>query len=305
MIGSAAKRVVMVVAVLAVAGGLVAHRTSDQAQALTNCSTGTMAIDAVEQEMLELMNQARTAEGLAPLKLSPNLSRAAAWKAEDQTQPGQFSHQDSLGRQPQKRAADCGYRGSGAGENLAIGSLYASASGAFEGFMTSTLGHRFNIVCSDGPIQPAPSVCAAASYRVVGIGRSGSSWALKFGNYDDSSDPWDSAAAPSQPAQPTAPVVPTAQPTAVAPTATPQVAGIMQSLSAGMHLVSYEGFPQAPELALHSLGGAVNWVYGWDAAGQQWLRYSPGAPAYVNTLQFMVPGMAYYISVDHAVLWAY
>ena len=141
------------------------------ALALTNCDTSTAELDASEQEVVALFNQARAQQGLAPLKVSPSLSRAAAWKSADPSATGsggvQFSHTDSLGRDPSTRARNCGYPG-WAAENIAWG--FSSAQSVFNAWMGSP-GHRAAIL---------------GNYSVVGVGRVGSAWTAAFGTVDDS-----------------------------------------------------------------------------------------------------------------------
>ncbi len=165
------------------------------AEALTNCSTTTAALDGSEQQLLQLINGFRTSNGRAPLKASPNLSRAAAWMAEDLARTGSFSHTDSLGRSPFVRVTHCGYASSGAGENLA---LTSTAQSAFNLWVNSTMGHRENM------LNPA--------WVVAGIGHAGNIWAADFGAIDDSNEPWDSGGAPPPPPPP--PPAATATPTA-------------------------------------------------------------------------------------------
>ena len=200
------------------------------AQALTNCTTSEDGITAGEQQMLTLINGARAAAGLAPLKLSPNLNRSAAWKSADSSASGSsFSHTDSLGRSPFQRAVDCGYA-TGAGENIAYGyggNDPAGAQATFTAWMNSP-GHKANILL--------------AGYKVIGIGAHGTAWTTDFGYTDDSGSvappppPAPTAtptsrsvaplpsnggqpAAPTQPAQSTAPGA--TSPTAAAPTPLP------------------------------------------------------------------------------------
>jgi len=186
------------------------------AGALTNCDTSTAVLDAPELEVVALFNQARAQQGLPALKVSPALSRAAAWKSADPSATGSggyaFSHTDSLGRLPSARARDCGYPG-GAGENIAWG--FGSAQSVFNAWMGSA-GHRAAIL---------------GNYQVVGIGQVGSAWTAKFGTVDDSNG--SGTAPPTVTATATSPVATTtagqAYPTATAtatkpaPTATPTV----------------------------------------------------------------------------------
>ena len=189
------------------------------AVALTNCSTSTQALDAAELELFRAINEFRVANGVPALKPSPNLSRAAAWMAEDMAAKGYFDHTDSLGRSPFQRVRDCGYASTGAGENLAIA---GSAQQAFNLFVNSPYGHRENMLRS--------------MWVVAGIGRTGSLWVVTFGNFDDSGEGWDGQSPASPTATPTAsPTLPLTSPTATlstplatpspAPTATPTASG--------------------------------------------------------------------------------
>jgi uncharacterized protein YkwD len=276
------------------------------ARAVTDCETASNGLDSQELEMLSLVNAARAQAGAAPLAVSPNLNRAAAWKSEDPSATGSngvpFDHTDSLGRSPFERAVDCGYP-TGAAENIAYG--YPSAQATLTAWMGSP-GHRANIL--------------NASYVAIGVGRSGSAWTLNFGFVDDSGSPPPQPAAtntptpttaaptntpvptntpipaqpsaaqpaptftpvvvqqPAAPAQPPAPVQPTLAPiptpTRAAPVQAEAPAG--QHLGGGINMVTYTGPTQPVADALASIGGDVEWVYTWN--GVRWLRYVPGMP---------------------------
>mgnify|MGYP003925101467 CR=1 FL=1 len=202
---------------------------SQPAHALANCSTNSQALDAAEQELLRLVNEFRVANGVAPLKASPNLSRAAAWMSEDMAAKGYFSHTDSLGRSPFQRVKDCGYATMGAGENLAIA---GSAQQAFTLWVNSTMGHRENMLRS--------------MWVVAGVGRAGGYWTLDFGTYDDSNEPWDSP----QPPTPTA----TATFPAATPTATPTQPGSQPTPPGGQP--TPPATPTLPPTATPTPGGA-------------------------------------------------
>lgn len=268
----------LVLVALALAG--VSFRAVSPARALTNCDTAEDGITTSEQQMLDLINQARAQAGIGSLKFSAALNRAAAWKSADSGSNGLgtgFSHTDSLGRLPTARARDCGYP-YGAAENVAYGST--SAETIFGMWMNSP-GHRANILM--------------ASYRVIGIGQHLSAWTTDFGNVDDS------GVATSSPKTAT----PTPSP---APTATPtprHLVGISMQLAAGMNLVTYAGSVQPVAGALASLGGAVTGVYEWDQASGRWQRYSPDGPAYANTFNQFKPGGVYYIELSSGGTWAY
>ncbi|GIW13748.1 MAG: hypothetical protein KatS3mg062_1187 [Tepidiforma sp.] len=197
------------------AAGWASGGGSTTAHALTNCSTSTQALDAQEQELLRLINEFRAANGVPPLKASPNLSRAAAWMSEDMAAKGYFDHTDSLGRSAFQRVRDCGYASSGAGENLAIAS---SAQQAFTLFLNSPYGHRENML--------------RTMWVVAGIGRAGPYWTVDFGNVDDSGQGWDTQPPPQPTATPTR-ALPTATPTVPAPPAAPTMAPAAAPTPAG------------------------------------------------------------------------
>ena len=202
-------------------GSLSANETG-LARALGDCTTSTDALDGEEAAFLTLINNYRAANGLGPLTVSNSLNRAAAWMVHDLGTNNYFAHTDSLGRSPSERAQDCGYP-SGAGENLAAGTVWDSAQEAFDAWQSSP-GHNANML---GP-----------SYLVIGIAReqvSGSEygwyWATSFGNVNDSGAPPPPTATPtavpstatSTPTQPPAPTATAtlADPPAPPPTATP------------------------------------------------------------------------------------
>lgn len=188
-----------------------------RADALTNCDTSTAGLNAAEQQVVSEINAFRAENGLPPLKVSPNLSRAAAWMVEDMAAKGYFSHTDSLGRSAFTRVRQCGYVGSGAGENLAVGFGASTVVAAWKG---STMGHR------EAMLSPM--------WKVIGVGNAGGYWAADFGTDDDSGDtsvPGDTGggSGSSGPTTPTpfpptstpVPRIPTAAPTGAVPTATP------------------------------------------------------------------------------------
>ncbi|RIK44751.1 MAG: hypothetical protein DCC55_01390 [Chloroflexi bacterium] len=103
-----------------------------------------------EARVVELTNQARAAEGLAPLKHNANLSDAARYHAIDMTQDNYFDH-DTHDRVDGQQLRVCSwgerlqayYPIYGAAENIAWG--YASPEAVVEGWLASA-GHRRNIL---------------------------------------------------------------------------------------------------------------------------------------------------------------
>lgn len=89
-----------------------------------NCAADP-AIQPIEADFVQLLNVYRQSQGSPPLSVSPTLSRAAQWMANDLAAHGYFSHTDSLGRSFAQRAQDCGIGGF-AGENIAGGGTTAA-----------------------------------------------------------------------------------------------------------------------------------------------------------------------------------
>jgi uncharacterized protein YkwD len=198
------------------------------ASALTNCTVSHDANDGEEMAFLGLINTYRGENGLTPLALSTNLNRGSAWMTEDLATNNYFGHIDSLGRSSYQRAIDCGYP-SGAGENLAAGTNWDTATAAMAAWKASP-GHNANML--------------GQSYTQIGIARfykAGSQygwyWATTFGALDDgtggggggaTNTPTSTPTRTPTPAQatstPTAPAA-TSTPTSPASTSTPTPAG--------------------------------------------------------------------------------
>jgi len=125
------------------------------AEALTNCTVSTAALDSEEQAFLTLINNYRAQNGRSALTNSTNLSRAAAWHATDMAAKSYFSHTDSLGRSVGTRVAQCDGLPQN-GENIAAGTVKDTAAEAFEMWRNSS-GHNANML--------------NGSYRQIGIAR--------------------------------------------------------------------------------------------------------------------------------------
>jgi uncharacterized protein YkwD len=203
-------------AAVLVAAAAFAQTGTRLAAALTNCDTNTAALDSFEQEMLQILNTTRAANGLGALKASPNLDRAAAWKSEDQAAHAQVhSHTDSTGRAYNVRLRECGYTGSFTGENVAWGSN--NAQYIFNQWMLSP-GHKANILHS--------------AWKVVGIGRAGGDWTMDFGAYDDTGTQPPATTAVSTTAPPPTPS-PTATPSPSPVTLQPSRRAVVQMIAVG------------------------------------------------------------------------
>jgi len=100
-------------------------------------------LNAEEQKMLDLINQARQAAGVAPLKIDMNLVKSARLKSQDMINNNYFDHYSPTYGDPGQmiRKYAPGYRG--VGENIAYDSRTVQT--AHDGLMNSP-GHRQNIL---------------------------------------------------------------------------------------------------------------------------------------------------------------
>jgi uncharacterized protein YkwD len=97
---------------------------------------------AAEEQMLVLLNQARTETGLEPVTLDPTIRQVARAYATTMFQQGFFAHVDQGGATPFDRMRAGGVTFRAAGENLA---LAPTVQIAHDGLMNSP-GHRANIL---------------------------------------------------------------------------------------------------------------------------------------------------------------
>jgi uncharacterized protein YkwD len=150
------------------------HHAPVTAIATTNCwvEADDSPIDGEEQAAVDEINAIRAHSGLAPLAVSPALTRAARWKSADLAGGTPFGHDDSF-RGWAQRLRDCGYPTTWARENIAAG--YASGGDTVRQWMDSG-PHRANILAGD--------------MRAVGIARRaggvyGWYWTADFGSVVD------------------------------------------------------------------------------------------------------------------------
>ncbi len=103
----------------------------------------SMSNVSFEAELLKLTNLERKKVGLAPLKLSSQLTKAAQLHAIDMASNNYFSHTSRNGSSMVVRAKAAGYKYSLLGENIAAGR--ATPEGTIRQWMNSS-GHRANIL---------------------------------------------------------------------------------------------------------------------------------------------------------------
>lgn len=134
-----------------VSGWHITPKTSSSQN--TNTSTGTSTtLTADEQEILNLVNNARKEAGLSELKADTELMRVAKIKSQDMVDNNYFAHNSPIYGTPFEMIKNFGISYKSAGENIAGNS---TAKKAFDAWMNSS-GHKANILGS--------------SYNYTGIG---------------------------------------------------------------------------------------------------------------------------------------
>jgi uncharacterized protein YkwD len=123
---------------------LGANPTRASAQAPDAAST------AISKSVQRLVNRMRAQRGLAPLRRSEALDRAARWQSRDMVTHGYFGHQRRNGPSLEERIRRTGYlkgaRHWTIGENIAWGEgEFSEPRNIVEGWMESS-GHRRNIL---------------------------------------------------------------------------------------------------------------------------------------------------------------
>ena len=137
------------------------------------CDGGNIGLNAAEKGMLDLHNRARSERGVAPLCVSPMLTKVARARSRDMLERGYFEHETPEGTTVtddiEKLVEPPPGREYPVGENIGLGGsgeMTDTPERRFQGFMESP-GHRENVL--------------RESFTEVGIGaRSGA-----YREYDD------------------------------------------------------------------------------------------------------------------------
>jgi uncharacterized YkwD family protein len=103
----------------------------------------TSTLSAYEQKVVDLTNQERAKNGLAPLKVDANLSKMAREKSRDMSSNGYFSHTSPTYGSPFDMMKQYGITYRAAGENIAMGQRLPED--VVTAWMNSD-GHRKNIL---------------------------------------------------------------------------------------------------------------------------------------------------------------
>lgn len=123
--------------------------------ALLNVGVAQQAQASVSQEVIQLVNQARSQGRMCgnqrfgtaqPLSANASLNRAAEAHSSDMAAMRRLTHTGSNGSSPGQRAKQAGYGSSFVAENAGLG--YTSASAVVNGWLNSP-GHCANIMNPD------------------------------------------------------------------------------------------------------------------------------------------------------------
>ncbi|RYG73278.1 hypothetical protein EU245_07080 [Lentibacillus lipolyticus] len=109
-------------------------------------SSQSQQLNEFEQQVVELTNQERTAQGLEPLKVDTELSKVAREKSRDMATSNYFSHNSPNYGSPFDMMKQFGVSYKTAGENIARGQR--TPQEVVDGWMNSE-GHRKNIMNPD------------------------------------------------------------------------------------------------------------------------------------------------------------
>lgn len=137
--------------------------TPESDDTLSGGSQELSAMSQLEQTACELINAQRTANGLAPLTVSSELSLKARIKSRDMLENRYFDHNSPTSGSPFDLMKSLGITYRSAGENIAMG--YRTAEAVVNAWMNSA-GHRANIL--------------SENYRSFGIGYVDGYWTQWF-----------------------------------------------------------------------------------------------------------------------------
>jgi|SRR5215210_2196796 len=148
---------VVVAAFGAVLVSAVESKKAEAASVVRTCGGGKIRLNAKEERILHLHNQARKSRGIRALCVHPALTKAARAHSADMIRRDYFSHNTKgKGENACERMRRYGYRWRACGENIAWGAgSRGSPEKIFRGWMDSRV-HRSNIL--------------AKKFREVGIG---------------------------------------------------------------------------------------------------------------------------------------
>lgn len=254
--------------------------------ALQNCTIAESQVfqTPAEKALLDLINNYRTQNSVAPLTANTSLNRAAAWMSNDMAANNRFSHTDTAGRDPGARLRDCGYNWMSYAENIYPNST--SPQAVFDGWKNSP-PHNANMLSAD--------------YKEIGIAQENNFWTLDLGS---SSSSGVSPTIPQGSVTPTFGISPTLTPTpSPTPTPTPTPSIIVNPTDTKITLsIRLLGIGQGGNTSpKHLTRQVVVVLYNVEnrpvTFGNGFLKYN-GKDAFEGTLHLgQLPNGTYYVKV--------
>jgi uncharacterized protein YkwD len=121
-------------------------------------AAGPHRVSRAQSTLLTAINAARAESGVAPLRMSVSLTNAATWQSQVLAQAGYIDHTSPDGSTLVDRLTRVRWRGTAAGEDLAV----TSSPGDAVSLWLASPGHRANL------LSPA--------FRSVGLGLVRGNW---------------------------------------------------------------------------------------------------------------------------------
>lgn len=207
-------------------------------------------VDAVEQEVLDLINEERAANGLGPLVATQTLDTAAEWMAVDLSTIDGLNHTDTLNRGLRDRLNAFDYpSNSTIRENIAAG--YTTPAAVVQGWIDSP-GHYTNILADEATaVGVALYEAPGTTYRYF--------WVMDFGSVIDTPFPDPTPALSSTPVQ---------------------ISGSIPTQGVGLVAVQEDATPDQIILSVQDSGCTKASV--WITVNGTFIGYLAGAPAFVN-----------------------
>lgn len=216
-------------------------------------------LDEEEIAAIEAINKIRVDLGLAPLKLSPTLTEAAEWMAQDLADRDTIDHTDSLGRGMAERIYTFDYPTNAyIRENLVVGTNLSDGFEAVQEWQDSP-GHKANNEATDVTVAGIARVHAPETEWNW-------FWVLNLGSHEDSGTV--SIAQLQQ-------VPVTGDP----PIGTEEGTFAVAFPATGVNLTSWNGGSLADMAEGARIGGARSIFITVDG---RWMSYSIAGPAFVN-----------------------
>lgn len=248
-----------------VASALAAALVAMSLLAPTVASADLGGVDDEELAAIEAINQVRVGLGLTSLRLSPILTDAAEWMAQDLASRDTIDHTDSLGRSMGDRVHSFDYpTNASIRENLVVGTNVDTGAEAVDLWQNSA-GHKANNEAADVSVAGIARVHApGTTYQWF--------WVLNLGSVADAG-----TMSTTQLQSPQTPPLPPV--TGIPPLGSASGTFTIAFPSSGIGLTVWNGGTLEAMAEGARVGGAKSLFI---TVGGRWVSYGIGSPAFVN-----------------------